>query len=204
MLILIRHGKPEIKEKCFLGHTEVPLSEIGKGQMRQAGLLCSVLPEKLWVSTSIRCRESADVFLEQMKMRCPGYEPEIQYMEELREINLGIWDGRSFEEIQQEYPSEYKERGENLASYCVQGGESFQEVQNRSVGALKQILQEPEKNHVLITHLGVMRTLKCWIEKIPLEQLMQQKWNYGELFVLSNQEIGRILAETNGFRHELQ
>lgn len=118
--------------------------------------------------------------------------PEIEYREGLREINLGSWEGRSFEEIRQKYPLEYKERGEKLSSYRIQGGETFEEVQARAVETLREILREPEKKHVLITHLGVMRTLNCWIEKIPLDRLMEKKWDYAEMLLLSADDTERI------------
>lgn len=191
MLVLIRHGQPEIekREKCFLGHTHVHMQEEGKLQMHRAAKLCPVKPEKLWVSTSMRCQESAAAFLECYQAEYPEAVPEIEYLDELQEINMGIWDGKSFEEIKQKYPAEYEERGKNLASYCVPQGESFLQVQKRAVEALQKILRDGEKNHVLITHLGVMRTIRCYVRKLPLEQLMEWKCGYGEMLLLSEQEL---------------
>lgn len=206
MLILIRHGKPEMKtgEKIFLGRTDMHIDEEGRKQMETVAAMCPVSIQKLWVSTSSRCRESADVFLKKYLSEHPENKPEIHYMDELQEINMGQWDGKSFEEIKREYPLEYEKRGENLAGYCVPGGESFLMVQKRAVCALQEILRNPKENHVLITHLGVMRTLYCCFKGLPLERLMEWKCGYGEMLIPSDAEIEKITADIIDDSHEMQ
>ena len=48
--------------------------------------------------------------------------------ESLRELHIGDWEGRTWEELQQAYPDEWQERLANLADFQVPGGESLQDA----------------------------------------------------------------------------
>jgi len=75
-------------------------------------------------SDLIRARKGAEIIA-----GCHGIEP--VSCPEFREINLGIWEGMTREEIMERYPEDYAARLQDLVHRRVDGGESFSDVQVR-------------------------------------------------------------------------
>ncbi|PJC25302.1 MAG: hypothetical protein CO056_00990 [Candidatus Tagabacteria bacterium CG_4_9_14_0_2_um_filter_41_11] len=133
-LFLCRHGKTEANEKeswCG-GTSDSPLAETGK---KQALLLGKALKGyygfhgKLIISsTRKRARETAKIIAGVLRP-----SPLMMVMENLREIDIGQWDGKSKEEVKKLFPEEYEEWQEGILepTFRFNGGESMEEVQKR-------------------------------------------------------------------------
>ena len=88
----MRHGVT-ILHGLYAGSTDVPLAEEGRTQAMQAGkILAGKNINHIFCSPLIRCRESLTLL---------GLEAFSEIDENLREIDFGRWEGRSFEEISQ-------------------------------------------------------------------------------------------------------
>ncbi|MDY4771702.1 MAG: histidine phosphatase family protein [Lachnospiraceae bacterium] len=183
-LVLYRHGETTLSggEKRFLGTTECCLSPRGREQIRVAAMEYRGRPERIYCSPSIRCRESAQIFADVLS----GYQsrPKIVYRECLREIHMGEWDGKTFSEVRNLYPKAYEERGRDLVHFRVPGGETFLEVQKRAVAEMEQIRREEKGEILIMTHHGVIRTLRCHYLGISLSKLMEWKLGYGQCCTL--------------------
>lgn len=182
--MLYRHGETTLSrgEKRFLGTTECFLSQQGREQIRAAAMQYEGAPAQIYCSPSIRCRESARIFAEVLAGR--QRMPEIICRERLREIHMGEWDGKTFSEVREKYPKAYEERGRDLAHFRVPGGESFLEVQKRAAAEIEQIRKEEEGDLLLMTHHGVIRTLRCYYLGLALSELMEWKLGYGQCCTL--------------------
>jgi CTP:molybdopterin cytidylyltransferase MocA len=73
---------------------------------------------------------------------------------DLREISLGSWEGRTFDEVRRDFAHEFRERGRDMLHYRTPGGESFLECSFRVMGALYDIRQST-RGDILI--FSVMR-----------------------------------------------
>ncbi|MDO5389997.1 MAG: histidine phosphatase family protein [Eubacteriales bacterium] len=184
-LVLYRHGETTLScgEKRFLGTTDCSLTQRGREQVREAAMQYEGKPRRIYCSPSMRCRESAQIFADVLSKR--QQLPEIIYRERLREIHMGEWDGKTFSEVKAVYPDAYEERGGNLVHFRVPGGETFLEVQKRAVAEIKQIRKEEEGEILVMTHHGVIRTLRCHYQDIPLSKLMEWKLGYGQCCILN-------------------
>ena len=86
---------------------------------------------------------------------------EVRYTAGLREINLGVWDGRPIREIRKEYPEEYERRGRDLFAFKMRGMESFYDMQYRVLAAFREILRNDDaKDIIIVAHSGVIRVLE--------------------------------------------
>lgn len=87
---------------------------------------------------------------------------DVQPLRELREIDLGAWDGRPVREIREEEPELYERRGRNLFTFKTgNGSENFYDMQYRAVAALREILADDyARNIVIVAHSGVIRALE--------------------------------------------
>ena len=92
---------------------------------------------------------------------------------EFREMNFGIWEGKSFESLAQEDPADFKKFFLQPDMLMIKNAETFAEVQNRAVTKLKQIVhdQGDGKHIVIVTHGAVIRTIIASILGMPLRKI---------------------------------
>lgn len=148
---LIRHGQTEwnIKGK-IQGKTDIPLNETG---FYQAKLLADAMEHKeaaaIYASPLKRAYETACVMAERMKL------PVIP-IEELREVDFGLWEGLSWREIQAEYPGDFERWDLNPVEHTPTGGETKEESRSRCKAAMERILSEKEQDVVIVAHGGIL------------------------------------------------
>src|SRR5262249_4579482 len=99
---LVRHGATTLTaEDAFAGETDVPLSDVGRDQLRK--LACRLAQEPIaafYASPLGRTMETARILAE------PHGKP-ITAVSGLREISHGHWEGRTRADVKKEYPVEY-------------------------------------------------------------------------------------------------
>ena len=78
-------------------------------------------PTDVFCSDLARCLQTA----RKIAARC-DLEP--QTVLELREIDLGSWEGRSFDTIKTRFPQAFRQRGDQIADHRPPGGESFRDL----------------------------------------------------------------------------
>lgn len=99
------------------------------------------------------------------------------YVEEnLQEISLGSWDGRTIREIKEEFSEEYERRGRDIFAFKTGNkSENFYDVQYRAVRALRKILQEDDaKNIIIVSHSAVIRSLENNLRGYRVDDEWQQ------------------------------
>lgn len=182
-IYLIRHGKPKWKDnvkKC-IGVTDIDLSEEGIERAREISeFLEDKNIDKIYTSDLKRCKQSAKIISKYLGL---PYVVE----ESLREINMGIWENKSFYDIKKTYPLDYDERGINISTFNNHKGESFEECYIRSIRVLKKICKNNhiDNNIVIITHSGVIKCLVAYIDGIPLNNILNIEQNYGAINCIS-------------------
>ena len=157
-IYLIRHAKPDLPHggKLYYGSTYYPLSEEGVMMAKRlAEVLRGVEANMVFSSDLRRARETAEIAL-------AGRTCEIRPVRGLREIHLGDWEGRSFDEVRSTWNEIYEKRGVSFDSVGPPGGESFKDLQKRTVPVFDEILRDnPCGNIMLFAHGGVIWTLMC-------------------------------------------
>lgn len=111
----------------------------------------------VWTSTLIRTQQTAQ-FLQQDKLQWKA----------LDELDAGACDGLTYEEIEKQFPQDFKERDENKYEYRYRGGESYRDVVIR----LEPIIMELERqeNILIITHQAVLRCIYAYFMNVPQEE----------------------------------
>lgn len=188
-IILVRHGETEQHEEpMFIGQYDVPLSDEGRKQAKALGEELAALIEsdvaaeknyvpgvslgreplpaieKIYCSDLCRAKETADIIADQINdtYRRDRIYAEVQPLQELREIDLGPWDGRPIREIREQEPELYERRGQDLFTFKTGNhSENFYDMQYRAVAALREILADDyARNIIIIAHSGVIRALE--------------------------------------------
>jgi len=192
LIYLIRHGAIKAgNNKRFIGQIDLPLSEEGISQAKrlQQELSCVRL-NHIFCSNLQRSLHTANIIAEKHSIK-----PEITT--QIREINLGNWEGKTFDEIIRKYPDEFKQRGKDIANFRPPGGESFADCSKRVMAEFERIVQNTT-GHILITgHAGINRTIICHIMGIPLEKIFSFSQDYGGLNLIIYGTFGYRIKKLN-------
>ncbi|KAK2988784.1 hypothetical protein RJ640_025943 [Escallonia rubra] len=98
-----------------------------------------------------------------------GGFPKVQWRA-LDEINAGVCDGMSYEEIKKNMPEEYESRKKDKLRYRYPRGESYLDVIQR----LEPVIIELERQRapvVVISHQAVLRALYAYFADRPLKEI---------------------------------
>ena len=187
-IYLIRHGHIDTGDaRIFVGQSDLPLSAEGERQAeRLANALGDVPMERIVTSDLKRCVATA------RRIVTAQQDAVLETHSDFREINLGKWEGRRFDEIRFVYADEFACRGRNIACYRPPGGESFEDLGRRVMSAFRQIVTHQKGNLALVTHVGVIRVIICNVLEMPLENLFRLHHDYGAYSVLSGNDAGTL------------
>lgn len=162
-VLLIRHGR----QNSPLCNVNVPLAEEGR---RQAELLGERLKgehiDAVWSSDLIRAVETADLINQSLQV-----PREIRGA--LKEISFGDMEGLSDAVIAERYGEFQKARARMEHDLAYPGGESAQDVVNRVLPVMDEILTHDYDTVAVVTHGGVIRSMVAYylgmdLAKVPL------------------------------------
>ncbi len=181
VIYLVRHGAIiSVAGKAFIGQIEAPLSEEGVEQawaLRQ--WLEPVRFSRLISSDLSRSQRTA-------KIICGRRANSLESFPDLREINLGEWEGFSFQEIRERFPDDYAARGLDIENWRPPGGESFADCRARVSSVLAEIVARSQGNVLLVGHAGVNRLILCSVLGIPVRNLHGIGQDYGCINIIEN------------------
>ncbi len=187
-LYLLRHGETG-KPGRYIGSMDIPLSQAGREQVRgTARLLRRKNIDTTFSSPMLRCRQTCGL----LEIDCPNVVSHL-----LREVDFGLWEGKSFAEIVDDDPAGVDRWTSDPATFCFPGGESIAAFHSR-VSAFKKILDgSDEKRLLLVAHGGVIRHLLCLFLELPAEKYLLfdvQPGSYSSLRIYSG---GAVLTGFN-------
>lgn len=166
-IYLVRHGQPTVPDGSwrFMGQSDPPLSPCGVSQAHAlAEQVAAVHFDAVYSSDLQRCVMTAAIVSKDTG-------PDIQELPELREIDIGRWEGMSLEEVKHRYPSEYAQREHDLAGFAFPGGESFRDLLARVLPPFRRIMDSDAQSILVVSHKGVNRVLLAHLLGMPLEEL---------------------------------
>ncbi|KAE9408479.1 bifunctional 6-phosphofructo-2-kinase/fructose-2,6-bisphosphate 2-phosphatase [Gymnopus androsaceus JB14] len=83
----------------------------------------------------------------------------------LDELDAGVCDGMTYEEIEQAYPDDYANRDEDKFNYRYRGGESYRDVVVRLEPVIMEL--ERQENILIIGHQAILRCLYAYFHHLP-------------------------------------
>jgi len=151
-LILVRHGETAGQSSIrFYGATDVPLSELGRQQVRAARRRIPGIPyEAVWASTLSRSWESARII-------SPDFPVYIE--SNFREIDFGRWEGLTREEIESMDPELYALWQSKRVGFEFPEGETRGAFRSRIEAGLRSLRATGVRSALVVAHKGVVRTL---------------------------------------------
>lgn len=170
-LFLTRHGQTVWNlEGRMQGSKDSELTDKGRFQALQLGRrMENVNIDVVYSSSSSRAFHTAKLILGERKI-------DIIKLDELKEMNFGIWEGMLFDDIQEEYPDEHYAfwNTPHLLKKCP--GESFEAFKSRVAKTIEGIIKENEGRDILVVaHALVVKFIMSHFENIPLEKIFDDR-----------------------------
>ncbi len=174
-LYLVRHGQvAEGHTTRYHGHNDIGLSPGGVQQFEALVAQLAAVPLKGIYSTDLsRTIKGAEIISR-------GRELAPLVIPELRELNFGVWEGLTFTEILEQYPSQLEARLRDLSSFRIPGGESLKDLEARALPRLRELLaRHREAAFLIVAHAGVNRVILCEALGLSLNHIFRLEQNYG-------------------------
>lgn len=191
-ILLLRHGeiKPAGPGKRLIGQLDLPLSETGRQQAKYwQSRLAMLSLGSIMASDLSRCRETARIIA--------GSDREIKSAADLREIDLGEWDGLRVNDVKARWPDAYRQRGLDMAGFRPPAGESFLDLKKRVLPAFESAVHRLADPLLIVTHAGVIRVILCQVLGMPVENLFRIALDYGALTLMDRQAHGYRVQALN-------
>ena len=167
-LILIRHGfSCGNKEKKFSGQLDVSLDEIGYLQAEEISqyVINNFKVDTIYSSDLSRACDTVTPLAKALNLP-------VHTLKELREVDVGEWQGMLIEEVKEKYPESFNLYKAKPGVAQFDGGESYKLMLDRVNPAIEKIVKENDGKTVVIgTHGGVIRVLRSAWQNIPLENI---------------------------------
>ncbi len=166
-ILLIRHGQSQwnkdSEEDRFNGRTDISLTEYGETQAERIGLfLRNQEIEMIYCSPLRRANNTAGIIGKKL-----GIVPHI--LNELIEIDFGLWEGLSLSEIENKYQQLFLDWVNDPAGVKVPGGESGYDVAARILECFFMLEKKHSGNTIaVIAHKVVNRIALCHWLGLPI------------------------------------
>lgn len=195
----MRHGESEWNhEGRIQGHTDVPLSELGRRQVRfLAQRLAGERFDAAYASDLSRAVDTATGILGERGISLIT-DPD------LREFSYGTWEGLTLQEVEVQDPELFAGRfvrGDN--AFAAPGGEDSAQLLARVRRFYEGAVQHhsDDDNILVVAHGGSIRALALCLLELPEEHLWKFRMGNASLSIIGNQERGRVLELWNDTRH---
>jgi broad specificity phosphatase PhoE len=154
ILYLIRHGATEnnLADPPILqgNSVDLPLSPTGR---QQAARVTELLAEHeigaVLSSTMKRAKETAQIIAEPHGLSVTSFD-------ELQEVNVGDWEGRSWVEIAQTEPEAYRLFMDDASKHGYAGGENLNQVRERSAAVIERLMRENLGRRIVVVAHNVV------------------------------------------------
>ncbi len=164
-LHLIRHGETDWnRERRVQGQSDSRLTERGARQARAlAPRLRALRLDRIYCSTSLRARQTAGHLFD---------GADIEYLDSLREIRLGPWEGRLYDQVEASEPEAFRRFWREPHRFAADGAETFFELQRRALEAVEAMAgRHPGGAVAVVSHGALIKSLLCRFEGRPMAEL---------------------------------
>ena len=179
-LLLVRHAHPDEKAqgRCY-GALDISLSSSGRLHARQLARRLGRIPLSAVYSSPLKRAVDTAAPI------AAAHELTTTVDDDLREIDFGDFEGRSYAEIEQGHPEVYRQWMETPTLVQFPGGESYATVRRRAVGAMEALRERHRGGTIaVVSHGGVLRAMLAECLSMPDHAIFRLEQGYGSVSVV--------------------
>jgi broad specificity phosphatase PhoE len=161
-IYVVRHGETVWnKKEVFRGRKDVPLNETGKRQAQLAGRYFSDKDITMILSSPLtRALETAQGISD-------ATGAPIVKIDELTDMDFGIWEGLALKEVEKLYREELDIWRNFPQKFRARDGENLRDVRRRVEKAFQKIPSDKKGSFVLVTHRVLCKVIALLALCIP-------------------------------------
>lgn len=180
-IYIVRHGQTEENLKgTYYGSLDCGLTELGENQGIILGSkLKDIKFDKVYCSSLIRAKDT---------LKYIYFGEDIIIDNRLNERNFGIFEGKTFREIEKELSDECEKWSKDWIDYKPLNGESFREVYLRVEEFMENLKQDKRENILICTHGGIVRAIYSYILGGNLDFYWKFNSRNADLSIIKNNE----------------
>jgi broad specificity phosphatase PhoE len=188
-LLLARHAESIWNaDRRFQGRTDVGLSPAGLAQAEALGRAVGRRPVRaVYASPLARARRTAEIAAGRLGLA-------VRVVDELRELSLGAWEGRTVEEVLAAEGEAYRRWRERPSDCPPPRGEPLEEVARRVLPAMERIAASHADGEeaFLVAHGGVISVYLCHLLGLPMNHLWRLAIGNASLSVVEPPRVLRL------------
>lgn len=179
----------------YFGHSDIPLSHEGIEQsVKLKSRLSSEKVTAIYSSDLSRARKTAEII-------SPPHNLKVSLNPDLRELNFGLLEGKSFAEIQKLYLSESRRWFSN-PDFSWPEGESLKDMEKRVKSFLGLLnADRTDKNVIIVSHKGALRVLICLLIGLKLKDYWKMSIDPASLTIVDTYQDEAVLHLLNDTSH---
>lgn len=189
---MVRHGETEWNVgEVFRGRVDIELNETG---IKQAEKLAEYLGNRrlktIYSSPLQRALKTAEIIARQHKLAVaitPG----------LIDFNYGQWQGLSHREVKDSYKELYGEWATHPERVKMPDGESLEDVRQRAMGVVTDIITGHNGTVVLVSHRVVNKVLICALLGLDNSHFWKIKQDTGGMTIFTYENGRFVLTRHN-------
>ncbi len=196
---IVRHAEAEGNiSRVFQGRIDCGVTEKGYTQLNALSeRFKDIKLDAVYSSPLIRTMETA-------KAVNKYHNLEIKKVDELMEINGGLFEGQLWEELSNLFPKAHDLWLNHHHEFEIEQGESMREVYDRMKTSVLEIVQEnKDKTIAIVSHGCAIRNFLCFANKVNFEELSTLDWceNTGVCKLTFDDDLNPSIVYQNDASH---
>lgn len=171
-IVLIPSGQTDWREqKRLTGDADLPLNKLGHRQaVADAEAISSLAPKVVRSGSDQAAKQTATLIADHLGVKQKA-------LKELREMDLGHWEGLALEDFRERFPKVYKQWRTDPTSIEPPEGETVHAVAERLEKAIQKIVKEhPAETIVIVLGHIAYAILRCRLQ----DHSFDNYWDYEE------------------------
>lgn len=191
-LYLTRHGEV-VKVGVYHGQTDVDITPTGVKQMeRLRELLKDKKLQAVYSSDLTRTWKGAEIIAQ-------PHDLTPQALPQFREVHFGRWQGLSYAQVMERYPSDIPQWLKNVDQFRIPDGESMIDVRQRAIPQLQELIEQHRgKEFILVCHGALNRLILAEALHLPMAHLLRMEQDYGCLNIIEYSSTWSVVKLMNG------
>jgi broad specificity phosphatase PhoE len=174
-MVLVRPGATDFDEQGRIkGTLDIPLSATGASEVAQTVSELADVPVE--VVYSAPCQSAAQT----AAAVAQTHRAKVKTVDELRNLDHGLWHGKLIEEVRQCQPKVYRQWQDNPETICPPGGETLGDAQERLRAAMGKILKKHRTGVIaVVVPEPAASLIRCFLEDTELGNLWKAECDHG-------------------------
>lgn len=198
-IYLTRHGESQWNIlKMIQGQKDIPLTDRGIQQAKMLGKrLIDEKIDRIYTSDLSRAYETAKIVSEIINV-------DIVAMKEFREINFGIWEGISNEELLANYKEDHELWMRKPEELVLKGAETLFELQSRALSGIDKVIgleNNKSENILIVSHSATIKSIILGLLDMSISNFKNLALGNVSLSIIEFRKYNKVLSLFNDTNH---